>query len=112
MKALHHTKRWAKKAKAIRSRDGHMDQAAWLLMGIRQDADMVHHIYPVEDYPEYAYEDWNLMSTSRSTHNQLHNPDGSLTRLGEDLQRMVKIGKDWRPPYQNDKNQTNPNGGV
>lgn len=49
------------------------------------EAEMVHHIFPREEYPEYAMKDWNLVSVSYKTHKSLHNLDGSLTKKGKEL---------------------------
>lgn len=59
-------------------------------------ADMVHHALPLEDFPEYAYHNDNLIPVSRQTHRGLHNDDGSLTREGADVARRAarKIGVD------------------
>lgn len=47
---------------------------------------MVHHIFPVKDFPEYSYEPWNLISVSKSTHNLLHDRDtDELTDEGKEL---------------------------
>jgi 5-methylcytosine-specific restriction endonuclease McrA len=40
--------------------------------GKRTDANMAHHIYPVEDYPEYDWCDWNLISLCNKCHNEMH----------------------------------------
>lgn len=46
-------------------------------------AEVVHHIYPVDEYPEYAYSPWNLISLSRQAHNRLHDRvTGALTEEG------------------------------
>lgn len=58
---------------------------------------MVHHIYPAKDYPEYAWEDWNLISVSLATHNKLENREtGELTKLGQALKERTMPGVDWR----------------
>lgn len=36
------------------------------------EATVVHHIWPAEDYPEYAYCLWNLISLSASAHDEMH----------------------------------------
>lgn len=96
MAGFHDKTRWRKRSKAIQSRDGFLDMVALRFYGIRQEADMVHHIYPVDDYPEYAYAEWNLISTSRKMHNKLHYDDGSLTPLGMSLMESVTPGQSWR----------------
>lgn len=40
--------------------------------GRNEDATVVHHIWPAEDYPEYAYCLWNLISLSASAHDEMH----------------------------------------
>ncbi len=35
--------------------------------GKRVEATTVHHVWPAEDYPEYAWELWNLISLSESS---------------------------------------------
>ena len=58
---------------------------------------MVHHIYPADEYPEYAWCDWNLISVSLATHNKLENrKTGELTKEGIALQRRTEPGVDWR----------------
>ena len=62
-----------------------------------RDADTVHHIYPAEEYPEYEWMDWNLISVSRATHNRLENrKTGELTKEGRMLQRLIRPMEDWR----------------
>ena len=45
------------------------------MYGRSGDADTVHHIYPAEEYPEYEWMDWNLISVSRATHNRVREPE-------------------------------------
>lgn len=53
-------------------------------------ADTVHHIFPAEDYPEYRWCDWNLISLSAKTHNELHDRNtNELTDKGMDLLRRT-----------------------
>lgn len=86
---LYHSTRWKRKREKILRRDGYMCQLS-LRYGKRIDADIVHHIYPVEDYPEYAFCDWNLISLSSSMHNKLHDRStNKLTELGETLKNKT-----------------------
>lgn len=56
------------------------------------EAQVVHHIFPVTDYPEYQWEDWNLISVSQAMHNKLHDRNtDKLTRLG--LELMERTGR-------------------
>lgn len=51
--------------------------------GKTKQADVVHHIWPLEDYPEYGLCDWNLISLCEAEHNKLHDrTNGSLNDAG------------------------------
>lgn len=81
----HGSQRWKRKRKAILARDKYTDQLE-LRGGLHVEADMVHHILPAEQYPQYFYADWNLISVSRATHELLHNRlTNELTVLGRRL---------------------------
>lgn len=94
--------KWKRKSKHILKLDGYRCQIA-KRYGRSEEATVVHHIYPVEKYPEWAWCDWNLISVSQASHNKLENrKTGELTELGQQLQRMTVPGKDWRkrnPPH-------------
>ena len=58
--------------------------------GIAVDASVVQHAYPVEDYPEYAWSDWNLISLCSGCHNAMHDREtGALTAKGLSWMRRV-----------------------
>lgn len=82
-------KRWVMKRCKILKRDKYLCQES-KRYGKRIDADTVHHIYPREDYPEYEYCDWNLISLSNTMHNKMHDrTTNKLTKLGEELKRRT-----------------------
>ena len=89
--------RWKKKRLRILKLDGYRDQYA-AMFGKDIEADMVHHIYPADEYPEWAYCTWNLISINKAiTHNKLENrKTGKLTKEGLRLQKMIKPFSDWR----------------
>lgn len=59
-----------------------------LRFGVPVSATIVHHIWPAEDYPEYAYCRWNLISLSTAQHNEMHDRvTGTLTAKGERWRR-------------------------
>lgn len=59
--------------------------------GKQVPAELVHHIYPVDEYPEYAYCLWNLISLSNVEHNKLHDRvTRQLTADGLSLMRRTK----------------------
>ncbi|PHV71902.1 endonuclease [Sporanaerobium hydrogeniformans] len=82
-------KRWKKKRESILKRDKYMCQMS-KRYGKRVDATTVHHIYPVEEHPEYQYCDWNLISLSEKWHNKMHDRvTRKLTEAGEELIRRT-----------------------
>ena len=86
---LYKTKRWELKREKILKRDKYFCQIS-LRYGKRIDANTVHHIYPVDEYPEYAFCDWNLISLSSKMHNKMHDrTTNKLTTLGETLKNKT-----------------------
>ena len=83
-------KRWRDLAARAMRRDGYMCQLS-KRYGKQVPAELVHHIYPVDEYPEYAYCLWNLISLSRAVHNTLHDRStNKLTAEGIALMRRTK----------------------
>ena len=64
-------RRWQRRRQRALRRDGHRCQEA-ARYGRAVPAEVVHHIWPVEEYPEYAYCLWNLVSLSRKAHDAMH----------------------------------------
>ena len=88
--------KWKKKRKRILRMDGYKCRVS-RMYGRTEEANTVHHIYPADEYPQWAWEDWNLISVSLATHNKLENrKTGELTEEGLRLQRMINPGIDWR----------------
>ena len=60
------------------------------MQGKNVPAVTVHHIFPRSEYPEYQWEEWNLISLSWSAHNMMHIRDtDKLTDRGELLRQQV-----------------------
>ena len=79
------SRRWERLRGYVLARDNYLDQVL-RRYGKNVGADTVHHIFPREYFPEYAFEDWNLISVSRATHNALHDREThKLTVKGWDL---------------------------
>ena len=77
--------RWKKLRERVLKRDSYRCQLAKRYGRIVQ-AEVVHHIYPRDLFPEYQYESWNLVSLSRESHNRMHDRDTQrLTAQGIDL---------------------------
>lgn len=78
--------RWRKlRAQALKRDKGLCQEAR--RYGKRVEASTVHHIWPAEDYPEYAYCLWNLVSLSAEAHDRMHD---RRTR------RLTELGERWR----------------
>lgn len=79
------SRRWKHLRELILKRDGYQCQIS-KRYGKSIQADMVHHIFPAEDYPQYIWEPWNLISLSKEAHNMMHDRNtGALTDDGIDL---------------------------
>lgn len=81
--------RWAAKREAVLSRDKFRCRECQRY-GIPMDASVVHHAYPADDFPEYAWCDWNLVSLCPRCHNAMHDREsGALTAKGMAWMRRV-----------------------
>ena len=86
----YNTTKWKRLTRAIMRRDNYMCQLS-KRYGKRVPAEVVHHIYPADEYPEYAYEPWNLIALSRKMHNTLHDRNtDALTAEGVALMRRTR----------------------
>lgn len=81
--------RWIRLRAAVLRRDGYLCQVA-ARYGKRVEADTVHHIFPREEYPEFRWEPWNLISLSRVAHDALHDrTTNALTDEGAAMLRRL-----------------------
>lgn len=89
-KDFYKSTKWKAKRTNILKRDDYMCQES-KRYGKTVSATTVHHIYPLEYYPELAYVDWNLISFSINKHNAMHDRDThELTELGKQWQARVR----------------------
>ena len=87
----YNSKRWQRLREKILKRDNYMCQYSWM-NGRRIPATMVHHIFPVEVYPEYQWCEWNLISLSNEAHNMMHERySHKLSQMGEALRKQTAI---------------------
>ena len=87
-------KRWRRLRQQALKRDGFRCMEA-ARFGRIEEATHVHHIWPAEDYPEYAYCLWNLVSLSQGNHDAMHD---RITR------KLTALGLRWKnrtPPPSN-----------
>lgn len=55
-----------------------------------REATTVHHIWPAEDYPQYAWCRWNLVALSNEAHEMMHDRlHDRLSAAGESLRRRT-----------------------
>ena len=89
----YNSKRWQRLRAKILKRDNYMCQYS-KRYGRRIPATMVHHIFPVEVFPEYQWCEWNLISLSNEAHNMMHDRDShELTDIGLKLQdNLIRKG--------------------
>ena len=88
MKDFYHGTRWLKKREYILRRDGYRCQEC-KRYGRLTPATQVHHIQPLEENPELAYENTNLVSLCLACHNAKH-PEKAGNRRGG--VRMLRKG--------------------
>lgn len=74
-KKLYNSKRWKMKRQYILHRDGYLCQEC-RKYGKNTEAKIVHHIKEVEDHPELALINSNLVSVCASCHNKIHPEKG------------------------------------
>ena len=80
------SEQWRHKAHSILRRDGYIDQYILKTTGRMIEANLVHHILPRDEFPQYAMEDWNLISLNKRTHSRIiHTIKGKLTNEGRKL---------------------------
>ena len=86
---FYETKKWISLRESIFRRDKYICQLSKRYGKLLQ-AEIVHHIFPREEYPQYALCNWNLISLSRASHNVMHDRDTrELTAEGVDLLRRT-----------------------
>lgn len=91
---LYKSKKWDNVRASILVRDKYMCQSC-LAAGHMVNAECVHHIFPLQQYPEYATERWNLISLCNICHNEMHNRfTDELSKKGQQLlkQKAAKQG--------------------
>lgn len=90
------SKRWEIKRGKILRRDRLCQQCK--RYGKHRAATTAHHCFPAEQYPEFAWCDWNLVGLCSACHNSMHDRDThKLTALGEQWKRRAEARK---PPLK------------
>ena len=87
----YNSQRWEHLRQCILRRDDFMCQDA-KRYGKMVPAEMVHHIFPREIFPEYQWEPWNLISLSNKAHDAMHyRTTRELTAKGKEL--MIRTAR-------------------
>ncbi len=102
VKPFYKSKKWLITASRIKRRDGYECQES-KRYGSFQQAEVVHHIYPLEEYPELSLVSWNLISLSSKQHNRMHDRNtNEITEIGKQWQRRRKNEFDRWKKSKND----------
>lgn len=89
MTDIYNTQRWRRLRERILRRDGYQCQIA-KRYGRIVEAQIVHHIFPADEFPEYRWEPWNLISISKVAHENIHDrATNDLTEEGAELLRRT-----------------------
>lgn len=80
------SKKWLRKREHILRRDKYIDQIL-KRYGKMREGNIVHHIFPRDQFPEYEFCDWNLITVSLATHNTLH--DRNTNALTDEGMRLL-----------------------
>ena len=70
--AFYQNQTWRNKRKAILKRDNNECQVSKSMGQVSTDKLIVHHIKPLEYFPELAMDDSNLITVSHTNHNIIH----------------------------------------
>lgn len=90
--------RWDKFRSRILKRDKYLCQES-LRYGNHAPAEMVHHIYPVSEYPELEFVSWNVISLSNKAHGTFHDRVNDKV-VGQGLYWQRKFKKEFESFYQ------------
>ncbi len=91
MTNFYRTKKWIKKRSVVLRLHDYLCQEC-KRYGKTKQANTVHHIYPLEDYPEYALVTINLLSLCNKCHNEMHERQtDKLTDKGMYWQKKVRL---------------------
>ena len=89
--SFYDTKKWLRKRANVLRRDEYRCKEC-LRYGTTREAEMVHHIYPLEQYPQYILTDINLLSLCDSCHGKMHDRfNNTVTKLGMYWQQKIQL---------------------
>lgn len=65
------TKKWEKFRDKMMRKSDYLCQES-LRYGLSVQAEMIHHIFPVSEYPELEFVEWNCLALTNRKHNTFH----------------------------------------
>ncbi len=65
------TKKWEKFRDKMMRKSDYLCQES-LRYGLSVPAEMIHHIFPVSEYPELEFVEWNCLALTNRKHNTFH----------------------------------------
>ena len=95
------TKRWQRTREAALRKSDYLCQES-KQYGKHVQAELIHHIYPLDKYPELAYVHWNLLPVTNAIHNTFHDRDNDEV-IGRGIYRQTKRQREfdnfYNPPH-------------
>lgn len=95
--SFYKTKKWQKKREIILRRDEYTCREC-RRYGKTTKAQVVHHVFPIENYPQFRLNTNNLISLCVKCHENMHNKQtNEITEAGRRWQGKVSplLFKDW-----------------
>lgn len=83
---MYKSKKWKTKRNNILKRDGYVCKECSRYGKRDVPAEVVHHIFPYEHYPNLGLKNDNLISLCNSCHNKMH---------FRESHELTKLGKEW-----------------
>lgn len=104
------SKKWVKfRDKVMREHDYLCQES--LRYGITAQAEMVHHIYPVSEYPELEFVRWNCLPLTNRQHNKFHDRANDKV-IGQGLYWQRKRKKEFEKFFSEKFSKTPPTSTV
>ena len=93
------TRKWNKFRDKVMRQHDYLCQES-LRYGQSVPAEMVHHIYPVSEYPELEYVSWNCLPLTNRNHNTFHDRNNDKI-IGNGIYWQKKRKKEFLNFFKN-----------
>lgn len=94
------TKKWQRTREIVLRKNDYLCRES-KQYGKHVQAEVIHHIFPLEEYPELAFVHWNLLPTTNAIHNTFHDRENNQI-IGRGLYWQKKREREFMEFY--DKN--------